>query len=218
MAVADRRERERQARRQAILDAAERVMSRSGLWATTMEEVAAEAEFSKGTLYLYFDNKDALCAAIADRSLSGLSPKLEEVMRPEPTALGKLSRSMELYARFLRDRPHLFRMMLSWMLMGVQDGEGSALSDYRQAVGQLVGRVVEVISEGQREGTIRTDHEPLTLAVQLWASLLGVMLLELNPDDVTRRLPFPIDTDALVPTYMANMIRALHGPSASEDA
>ena len=65
LAVAARRERERTARREAILDAAEELVVSDGYHGLRMDAVAEAVELSKGTLYLYFANKDALCAAVA---------------------------------------------------------------------------------------------------------------------------------------------------------
>lgn len=53
-----RRERERAAHRQEIMDAAVRVFARRGFGSATLDEVAKEAEFSKGTLYLHFTSKE----------------------------------------------------------------------------------------------------------------------------------------------------------------
>jgi AcrR family transcriptional regulator len=55
-----RHDREREQHRQEILEAAERVFAEKGFDRATMEDVAHEAEFSVGTLYNFFDNKEAL--------------------------------------------------------------------------------------------------------------------------------------------------------------
>jgi hypothetical protein len=47
--------------------------------------------------------------------------------------------------------------------------------------------------------------------MQLWGATLGVLMLRLNAIEVTRRMPAPLDVDALVPTYVdlaLNAIRA----------
>lgn len=62
-----RRERERRARRQAILRAARAVFAERGFDQATLDEVAARAEFGKGTLYNYFEGgKEAILLAIFD--------------------------------------------------------------------------------------------------------------------------------------------------------
>lgn len=55
-----RREREKAAHRQEIMDAAVRVFARRGFAAATLDEIAQEAEFSRGALYLYFPSKEDL--------------------------------------------------------------------------------------------------------------------------------------------------------------
>jgi AcrR family transcriptional regulator len=55
------------ARRDRLLDAAERCFARSGFNAATMQEIAREARVSAGAVYLYFASKDALVAGIAER-------------------------------------------------------------------------------------------------------------------------------------------------------
>ena len=54
MGIAERKEREKLQRRNDIIDAAERLFFQHGFETPTMDDVAREAELSKGTLYLYF--------------------------------------------------------------------------------------------------------------------------------------------------------------------
>ena len=60
MGIKERKERERAARKQAILQAAIKVFSRKGYDRTNMEEIAEEAELSKGIIYYYFASKEEL--------------------------------------------------------------------------------------------------------------------------------------------------------------
>lgn len=56
-----------QDRQTRILDAAQRAFARAGMHQATMADVAREAGMTAGNLYRYYDNKDALIAAIAER-------------------------------------------------------------------------------------------------------------------------------------------------------
>jgi AcrR family transcriptional regulator len=63
-----RKERERLARRLAILQAAEEVIAEKGYAKSTLDEIAVRAEFGKGTLYNYFpDGKTEILFAIFER-------------------------------------------------------------------------------------------------------------------------------------------------------
>ena len=55
------------ARREQIIDAATRVFAEKGFRRATTREVARAAGVSEGTIYNYFEDKDALLLAILDR-------------------------------------------------------------------------------------------------------------------------------------------------------
>jgi TetR/AcrR family fatty acid metabolism transcriptional regulator len=54
-------------RKNQIINAAERVFAKKGFDEARMDDIAEETGLSKGTLYLYFESKDALIIAILDR-------------------------------------------------------------------------------------------------------------------------------------------------------
>ncbi len=71
-AGAGRRSRERGARRAAMIDAAIIVFAERGFAEATMDEIAERAEFGKGTLYNYFEDKQALLLAAFEGAYDGL--------------------------------------------------------------------------------------------------------------------------------------------------
>ncbi|MFC1694275.1 TetR/AcrR family transcriptional regulator, partial [Candidatus Latescibacterota bacterium] len=90
-----RREREKLAHRQEIMDAATRIFAKKGFLHATLEDIAREAEFSKGTIYLYFASKeDLLYSILNEKSMSIL-----HVMKE--TLYGEKSFKEELYRFFL---------------------------------------------------------------------------------------------------------------------
>jgi TetR/AcrR family transcriptional regulator len=71
IATAVRRERRKEARPGELLDAALDLFVEKGFAATRVEEVAARAGVSKGTLFLYFPSKDELFKAVVRKNISG---------------------------------------------------------------------------------------------------------------------------------------------------
>ena len=90
-----RREREKLAHRHEILDAATRVFAQKGYFNATLDEVAQEAEFSKGTMYLYFSNKEDLLFSIIHDKMEGYLKTLKS------TLSGEKSFKQELYECFM---------------------------------------------------------------------------------------------------------------------
>jgi TetR/AcrR family transcriptional repressor of uid operon len=66
-----------QARREHILDAAERCIANTGFHRTTMQDICREAAISPGALYVYFDSKEALIAGISERDRQEFAERLE---------------------------------------------------------------------------------------------------------------------------------------------
>ena len=73
MAVADRRKRERAARREAILKAACGVLISRGVRGTTTKEIAEHCELSEATLFFYFQSKDEILLSLIFESIDSVS-------------------------------------------------------------------------------------------------------------------------------------------------
>ena len=69
-ATLTRREREKLARQQDIVNAALELFAAKGFRDTTLDEIAQKAEFGKGTLYNYFASKEDIFHAIIDQAIN----------------------------------------------------------------------------------------------------------------------------------------------------
>ena len=216
MAVAARRERERTARREAILDAAQELIAEQGYHGMRMDGVADAAELSKGTLYLYFENRDALCAAVATRLIDRLLPFIESALEDASTGLDAVQRLLQKYYDFTKENPHHFRFAIEWLGAGERmDDSTEAFQIYRGRVGHMLSLVVASLQRGQTDGSIRADIDPLPQAIQLWTSFLGVVMVGINKEAMAQRIPAPVDLDQLVPLHLDGVVRALSSGGAS---
>src|SRR2546421_12865164 len=76
----------REFRRREILEAACRVVARYGFQGATVDRVAEAAQIAKGTVYLYFRNKDELLQAAVEQGIENFTNQIRtevaEVARP----------------------------------------------------------------------------------------------------------------------------------------
>jgi AcrR family transcriptional regulator len=88
-------------KRDLLLDAAERAIGRLGYTGTTMGAVAAEAQVTRPTVYAYFESKDALFAALADRVRAEflLLQERADVSTPVETIRSTLTANLDLFVR-----------------------------------------------------------------------------------------------------------------------
>ena len=102
-----RRRRHQLLSREQLLDAAEEIFGRKGYHDTTLKEVAELAEFSVGSVYSFFDNKDDLFRQIFLRRGEEFMPELRATLADEHgTPLERLHRLVEFQVRWFREHPH----------------------------------------------------------------------------------------------------------------
>jgi AcrR family transcriptional regulator len=178
MGITERREREKEQRQNAIIDAAEEVFFSKGVENATMDEVAERAELSKGTLYLYFENKDDIYHAIVLRGLDILNGLFSKVYESEGKGIDRLNAFGEAYHGFHRKYPHYANALLHHEGHKIELNSKQELPFVRKCFesGNRIFEVMEkVVAEGIRDGSLRSDLDPRLLSIILWAHTNGIM-------------------------------------------
>jgi AcrR family transcriptional regulator len=101
----------RERRREELLDAADRVVQRSGL-AFSMDDIASEAGITKPVLYRHFGDKDGLCEALTERYVG----ELRGVLRPATQTddpRSRLAATIDAYLSYVEREPDRYRFLLS---------------------------------------------------------------------------------------------------------
>ncbi len=156
--AAGRKARERARHRREILAAAERVFAERGFHATTMELIAREAEFSVGTLYNFFANKDALYAELMDTIAEAFLSEMEQRVMPLESPVAALLAMVDLRLDFMEQHRGLFRMVLEQSSGARWHPSGALPQKSRTIFDQYLQRLVEIVERGIRSGVF--DPEP----------------------------------------------------------
>jgi AcrR family transcriptional regulator len=113
MAIEDRRERERTARRRLIISTARALAEAEGWDAVTTRRLSTEIEYSQPVLYKHFSGMDQIADAIAVEGFG----ELAEVMRAAHADAGSpaeaLGRIAQAYVDFARDNPAVYDAMFT---------------------------------------------------------------------------------------------------------
>jgi AcrR family transcriptional regulator len=111
MGTSERRKREKEERRRAIMDAARELFWKRGYQATTMPQIAKRAELAPGTLYLYFPSKSALYAELLLDGYDILIPHLETCVQPGRSPREQAGALVDAFFEFAIDRPEYFNII-----------------------------------------------------------------------------------------------------------
>ena len=196
MGIAERKEKKKQQRREEIILGAEKVFFTRGFERSTMDDIAEQAELSKGTLYLYFKSKEDLHLSVALRSITMLHSAMGEIRQMKENALEKLVKMGRACIDFSREHPD--RMNSIMLLEGFNlQGISYSIQELREMIYREspVGLVLEIVEQGVREKLIRNDIPSPVIAHTLWMQMLSVIrfvtmktalfeMLDLSPDRV----------------------------------
>jgi len=178
MGIQERKEREKERRREEILDAAQRVFVEKGLTIATVDDIVTAAELSKGTLYLYFESKEDIYLALMQRGLRLLRSKFGEIISGGNSVVKTLRQLDEAYKEFYYTQKHYFRMMNSYHQSNVhrQVSEGMK-EEYAAESRKNWEQIIELFSRGVREGKIRDDINPIDMAIIIWSNTASLLTL-----------------------------------------
>ncbi|MBX3271803.1 MAG: TetR/AcrR family transcriptional regulator [Sandaracinaceae bacterium] len=172
--AAIRRERRKHERREAILEAAARVLGEKGPHAATMDDVAEAAEVSKGTVYLYFPSKEDLFLALAHGPLDATLERFAALDVDGQSGLAALRRLVEVHQETTKEHASRMRVAIGAMCAGFDPSpDAPGLRDYGKRVQKLRATYLEVIRRGIADGSLRADLDPEEVAAGLWAAMFG---------------------------------------------
>lgn len=171
-----------------ILDAAINVFARLGFSHARMEDLAEEAGVSKGTLYLYFDSKDALIQAIMENLLVRELDHARSLAQGQGSAADKLRGFARVMGEDFRRLGPFIGLYFEFMALITRRKSGKAL--IQRYFEEFLSILEPLIREGIDSGEFRqVDVRETALAIG--ALLEGVILLwAYSPDAVDLETQF----------------------------
>jgi TetR/AcrR family transcriptional regulator len=210
MGIMERREREKEQRRNDILDAAEKVFFNKGINLATMDDVAEAAELSKGTLYLYFKSKEEIFTAITCRALTLLKTMFEKAVSQHKTGIEKVRAIGEAYYHYSQKYSDYFHMILHYESSQLDQSAQQAFLQECHRYGQEVTMVVaDAVASGVNDGSMRPDLDPVRTAFLLQGLSTGIIQLIAREKVHIKELKM-FDAENLMDDFTEMMYHAMH--------
>jgi AcrR family transcriptional regulator len=160
-----KRDQQREERRKQILDAALTVFSQKGYHATNVSDVAAQAGVSQGTIYWYFESKEALFNSAMLAVFAEFSSDSFAALEECETASGKLRCLAQSMQFFAEEAEGLFTLFVGYWASSSRPEQTSQLWV------NLLAEFKDVISEILDEGVRRGEFKPVDADALVWALL-----------------------------------------------
>jgi AcrR family transcriptional regulator len=129
-----------------ILDVAGRLFGTQRFHEVRMDDIAAEADVGKGTLYRYFRDKEELYLALLARASEQFTRRLREAATRGPGPRQRLEIVVTTIIDYFDEHPHLLELILRAEIMQVPDVE----NPWQEARDDLYRIVGDIFAEGAR--------------------------------------------------------------------
>lgn len=160
------------------MEAAERLFSEKGYEQTTIEDISKASEYSRRTIYAYYDSKGDILHHIIEKSLQSLKADIESSVNNNAGFVEACRAVCSAMSRYRTECPHSLE---SLKRSGAAKIEQSAISNTVESIFRLGTEINDIlealIARGQKSGEVREDVVPVLTVYVLSTSLDSLLAL-----------------------------------------
>ena len=180
MGLEDRRKREKDQRRSAILNAARKLFFEKGFRYVTVENIARKAELSKGSIYLYFSSKREIYTQILLNDIDKFNKKSSLIFQNGKSAAELVMDFAFIYVDFFLNDRELFRIMMTFMLHTEDMNLAETVNQHIIEVTNNTVKIIEtILQQGIEKGEFPSDINLRLSRNAMWGLLNGIISLHL---------------------------------------
>ncbi len=166
--------------RENIAATAARLFHTQGFAATTMDDIARQAGYSKATLYVYFTNKQEIISLLALKSMQQLYERLQQALSANAAATmpEKYRLICQSLRQFQAEQPLYFQMVLNKINAAPDSAEYLPEERAVYQVGEDINNLIRnCLLEGIAQGELRADLPVMPTIFSFWGMLAGLIQL-----------------------------------------
>jgi AcrR family transcriptional regulator len=193
----------KEAVRESILDATDRLLARFGYRKMTVEDIAAEAGIGKGTIYLHFSSKEEVVLSHVDRIVDRLKQQhLAVIARSKHTALERIRQMLLARVLFRFDSIQHYTQSLNDLLAALRPGLLARRARYFEEEAQIFA---EVLAEGRASGEFEIE-DALGTARALLEATNGLLPYSLSTTELGEREEVERRTSAIADVLLRGLL------------
>ncbi len=183
-----RKKEPRSVHRENILSAASALFLEKGIAATSMDDIAKAAGYSKATLYVYFENKEEIIGILGMRSMKKLYDSIASALAQQKTTKEKYKAICHGLVQYQEEFPFYFRMALDKIRIDFENHAYLPEEKETYQIGEEINKkIAHFLLSGMEKGDLRDDLEIMPVIFHFWGMLSGMIQLASNKEEYMKK-------------------------------
>lgn len=164
--------------RERIMDAAAILFSEKGYAQTTIDDISKASEYSRRTIYAYYESKDDILHHIIEKGLLTLKADIEyAVNNNDDFVMGYRAICMAM-SQYQKEYPHSIDNVNNANATNIDLSNASDTEKHILCLGTEINTILEsFVERGKKSGVVRKDIVPMLTVYVLWSSINALLTL-----------------------------------------
>lgn len=184
-----RKKEPRSVHRENIASAASVLFMEKGITATSMDDIAKAAGYSKATLYVYFKNKEEIVGILVLASMKKLYGYIVSALEQQESTKARYDSICNGLVQYQEEFPFYFKMVLDTINIDFQAQDYLPEEKETYQVGEEINMKMKgFLISGMEKGDLRNDLEIMPTIFNFWGMLSGIIQLAANKEEYIENL------------------------------
>lgn len=170
--------------RENIASAASALFMEKGIAATSMDDIAKAAGYSKATLYVYFENKEEIVGILVLSSMKKLYDYIALALAQQETTEKRYDCICQGLVQYQEEFPFYFKMVLDKINVDFKNRNYLPEEKETYQVGEEINeKIKDFLISGMKKRDLRGDLEIMPTIFNFWGMLAGIIQLAANKEE-----------------------------------
>ena len=167
-----------------IAAAASTLFMQKGITATSMDDIAKAAGYSKATLYVYFKNKEEIIGILVLDSMRKLYDSISSALVQKETTKTKYDFICRGLVQYQEAFPFYFKMVLDNINIDFENNDCLPEEKETYQIGEKINdKLKDFLISGMENGDLREDLKIIPTIFTFWGMLSGLIQLATNKEN-----------------------------------
>ena len=183
-----RKKEPRSVHRENIVSAASALFMERGIAATSMDDIAKAAGYSKATLYVYFENKEEIVGILVLNSMKKLDDYISSALIQHEATRARYDFICRGLVQYQEEFPFYFKMVLDQINIDFESRDYLPEEKETYQIGEEINeKIKDFLLSGMEKGDLRSDLEIMPAIFNFWGMLSGIIQLAANKEEYIRK-------------------------------